>query len=267
MHRRDLLSTALGAGAVALLGDRLRAEEPQQPIDAAQDKRPLLAMLAYPGMFPLDLVAPEAVFSGMRTHRIAIVWKDLGILRADSGLGIAPTMTFADAPADVDILFVPGGALGTLRVMEDPAVLDFLASRAPKARYVTSVCTGSLVLAAAGLLRGYRATSHWALRDRLAALGAIPVNERVVEDRNRVTGAGVTAGADMALTLASRLVGEPYAKAIALNIEYDPKPPFDAGTPERAGAEVAAMLNAAYQPLYTLADGVVARVRRQLGIA
>lgn len=266
MNRRDMLSTAFGAGALTMFGDRLLAEEARRPNDGLPDERPVLAMIAYPGMFPLDLVAPEAVFSGMRTHRVALVWKDLGLVRSDSGLGIAPTMTFAEAPAEIDILFVPGGAFGTLRCMEDPAVLDFLASRAPKARYVTSVCTGSLVLAAAGLLRGYRATSHWALRDRLAALGAIPVHERVVEDRNRVTGAGVTAGADMALTLAARIIGESHAKAIQLNIEYDPRPPFNAGTPESAGPEVTAMMTDAYKPLLDTADAVVTRVRGRLGL-
>jgi cyclohexyl-isocyanide hydratase len=203
----------------------------------------------------------------MGTHKIELVAKSLDVVRSDSGLGILPTMTIAAAPATVDILFVPGGALGTLRCMEDDEVLTFLRTRAPTARYVTSVCTGSLVLAAAGLLKGYRATSHWVVRDRLADLGAIPVHERVVEDRNRVTGAGVTAGADMALTLAAKLVGPQTAKAIQLNIEYDPHPPFNAGSPEGAGTEVTAALTRAYKPFLDQVNVVVPRVRGRLELS
>jgi len=229
--------------------------------------RPLIVMLAYPGMFPLDLVGPEAVFSGLGTHEIRQVWKSPDTVTSGSGLGISPTLTFAETPETVDMIFVPGGALGTLRVMEDPVVLSFLASRGAKARYVTSVCTGSLVLAAAGLLQGRRATSHWVARDRLADLGVTPVHARVVEDGNRITGAGVTAGLDFALTLASRLVGETRARALQLNIEYDPQPPFHAGSPEGAGPEVTAMMREAYKPFIAEMDQVLPRARQRLLVA
>jgi cyclohexyl-isocyanide hydratase len=273
MNRRDAVTAALGVGGLALLSttagaqqaSHLLADEPTVPVDLSDAEKPVLAMLAYPGMFPLDLVGPEAVFSSMGTHKIELVWKDLSIVRSSSGLGIVPSMTFANTPAEIDILFVPGGAAGTIRMMEDPAIIEFLQSRAPKARYITSVCTGSMILAAAGLLNGYRATSHWVLRDRLAQLGAIPVRERVVEDRNRVTGAGVSAGIDMALTLAERLIGV-HAKAIALNIEYDPNPPFRAGTPEQAGDEVTAMMTDAYKPFVVAADQAIPRIRARLGL-
>ena len=267
IDRRTILSAAAGIGALTAVSRNAFAVESPPPAPHAAGNKPVLAMLAYPGMFPLDLVGPESIFSAMGTHRVELVWKTLDIVREGSGLGIAPTMTFAAAPREVDILFVPGGALGTLRCMEDSDVLGFLASRAPAARYVTSVCTGSLVLAAAGVLKGYRATSHWAVRDRLADLGSIPVHERVVEDRNRVTGAGVSAGIDMALTLAAKLVGAQRAKAAQLNIEYDPRPPFNAGSPEGAGPEVTAAMTDAYKPFLDQLNVVAPRVRGRLGLA
>jgi len=228
---------------------------------AAAGNKPILAMIAYPGMFPLDLVGPEAVFAGLGTHRVGLVWKSHTPVRSTSGLAIVPTMTFEEAEeaGPIDIIFVPGGTVGTLACMEDPQVLGFLRRHAPTASYVTSICTGSLVLGAAGLLDGYRATSHWVVRDRLTAFGATPVEARVVEDRNRVTGAGVTAGIDMALTLAARLVGENHAKALQLNIEYDPHPPFNAGTPQGAGREVVDHLSKVYAPFIDQVNVVVPR--------
>ena len=256
MNRREAMFTLGTAGALA--ASRASAVEPAA---APKPERPLLAMIAYPGMFPVDLIGPEAVFSPMGTHRVALVWKTLDPVRSASGVGIVPNLTFAqaDAAGPVDILFVPGGSLGTLACMEDPEVLGFLARHAPTARHVTSVCTGSLVLGAAGLLKGYRATSHWIVRDRLADFGATPVEARVVEDRNRITGAGVTAGIDMALTLAGRLVGADMAKAIQLNIEYDPHPPFDAGTPRRAGGAITDRVTRAYAPFLARVGEVAAR--------
>lgn len=260
MNRREAIM-AMGAAGLAIPG---ATEAAPQSADPAA--RPLLAMIAYPGMFPLDLVGPEAVFSGMGTHRVALVWKSKEPVRSVSGFGIVPTMTFEEAAAagKVDILFVPGGTIGTLDCMEDPVVQGFLKRHAPTASLVTSVCTGSLVLAAAGLLTGYRATSHWVVRDRLADFGAIPVEARVVEDRNRITGAGVTAGVDMALTLAARLVGEERAKALQLNIEYDPDPPFQAGTPEGAGEAVVGRLRQVYRPFLDRVDQVVPRAASRM---
>jgi len=261
VDRRGLITGAVGVGAAAVL-----AANADEAASAIFDRRPTLAMIAYPGMFPLDLVGPLSVFSLMGTHKVKIVWKTKENVRADAGLVLAPSMTFEEAPAEVDILFVPGGGLGTVEVMKDQVVLDFLTSRAEKASYVTSVCTGSLILAAAGLLRGYRATSHWAVRERLAEMGATPVEERVVTDRNRVTGAGVSAGIDMALSLAQVLTNETIARAIQLNIEYDPHPPFDGGTPQKTDPAITQRLSNSYTPVYRALDRAIPEIRGKLGI-
>src|SRR5436190_3488300 len=149
-----------------------------------------------------------------------------------------PSMTFEECPREVAILFVPGGTMGTVKAMSDPAAMSFVKSRGATAVYVTSVFTASLVMGAAVLLRGYRAATHWSSRDVLKTLGATPVAERVVIDRNRVTGGGVTAGIDFGLVLASRLASEAVAQGIQLGLEYDPAPPFKSGSPETAPAQV-----------------------------
>ncbi|MCY1040212.1 DJ-1/PfpI family protein [Corallococcus sp. bb12-1] len=214
-----------------------------------------LGMLLYPNLTLLDLVGPQAVL-GMhaRTH---LVWKTLDVVMSDSGVGIQPTATLDTCPKDLDILFVPGG-MGTAQAMEDPTLLQFLWDRAPRARYVTSVCSGSLLLAAAGLLRGYRSTSHWAALEFLRGYGAEPVKARVVVDRNRFSGGGVTAGIDFGLTLLAHLRGEDTAKLTQLMLEYDPAPPFNAGTPDAAGPEmterVLQMLDETQQHLQRLSD-------------
>jgi cyclohexyl-isocyanide hydratase len=156
------------------------------------------------------------------------------------GLPVAPTTDFADCPVAPDILFVPGGLKGSIAAMTDPATIAFLADRGAKARFVTSVCTGGLVLGAAGLLRGYRATTHWYVRDLLPLLGAVPAEGRVVVDRNRLTAGGVTAGIDFGLTLAAQLHGEEVAKRLQLVLEYEPAPPFQAGGPTGAGPALTA---------------------------
>jgi transcriptional regulator GlxA family with amidase domain len=138
----------------------------------------------------------------------------------------------ADCPADLDVLFVPGGSLGTVAAMNNSAFIDFIADRGSRARHVTSVCTGSMILGQAGLLKGKRATSHWATRHLLPEFGATPVDARVVTDGDVTTGAGVSAGLDFALTLLEQLRGRMYAEAIQLQAEYAPEPPFNAGTPE-----------------------------------
>ena len=207
-----------------------------------------IAMLAYPGMFPLDLVGPHSVLSGLMNTTVDLVWKDKRPLSA-SGITIVPSATLDEVPADLDVLFVPGGGDGTVALMNDDTILRFLADRGARATYVCSVCTGSLVLGAAGLLKGYRATTHWVTHDVLPMLGATSVKERVVVDRNRITAAGVSAGIDFALVLAGIMSGEPYAKSLQLNIEYDPQPPFHAGSPAGAGTEITALMTAMYQPL------------------
>ncbi|WP_235302843.1 DJ-1/PfpI family protein [Sphingopyxis sp. MWB1] len=214
---------------------------------AAGGDRPVIAMLVHPKMVLQDLVGPLTVFNMMRAD-IHLVWKTLDPVATDVGIAVTPTTRLADCPADLDILFVPGGLDGSVAVMADAEVLAFLADRGARARYVTSDCTGSLVLGATGLLRGYRATSHWTVRDELALLGAIPSADRVVVDRNRLTGGGVTAGIDFGLTLAALIRGEEAAQRIQLVIEYAPAPPFHAGTPETAPPAIVQAVSAARRP-------------------
>jgi cyclohexyl-isocyanide hydratase len=199
-------------------------------------------MLVYPGMFLQDLVGPLTMFEALMKRDIHLLWKDKQPVGPEKphhpGLPVTPTTTFADCPATLDVLFVPGGVPGTLTMMEDREVLDFLADRGAKAKWVTSVCTGSLILGAAGLLRGYRAASHWSTLDVLRELGARPTAKRVVTDRNRMTGGGVTAGLDFGLDLIARLRNPTYAQAVQLYLEYDPQPPFRAGNLATAPAAV-----------------------------
>jgi cyclohexyl-isocyanide hydratase len=201
-----------------------------------QTQPPLeIGMLLFPGLTLLDLIGPQTVFSWFaNTH---LVWKTKNLVVSDAGIGIQPTATFETCPHELDILFVPGG-LGQQRIMNDNEVLGFLADRGPRSKYVTSVCSGSLLLGAAGLLKGYRATSHWAAREALRTFGAEPVDARVVVDRNRITGGGVTAGIDFGLVILAKLRGDDAAKLTQLAMEYDPEPPFDAGSPKTAGPAI-----------------------------
>ena len=196
-------------------------------------------MLLYPHLTALDLVGPQCAFGPhARTH---LFWKTLDPVPTDTGFSILPTATLSEGPRELDVLFVPGG-MGTGAWMEDADVLAFLAKRGRSTRFVTSVCTGSLLLGAAGLLDGYKAATHWAFYDALEALGVKGVRERVVVDRNRVTGGGVTAGVDFGLTLLAALRGEPTARVTQLMMEYNPRPPFDAGSPAGAGPETTAIV-------------------------
>lgn len=198
-----------------------------------------IGMVLYPGMFLQDLVGPLTVFEALMNKEIHLLWKTIEPVGNEAGgpaplIPVMPTTTFANCPEHLDVLFVPGGVPGTFTMMEDPEVLKFLADKGKTARYITSVCTGSLVLGAAGLLQGYKATSYWDTRDVLKELGAIPTKGRVVVDRNRVTGGGVTAGIDFGLKIVAMLRTRAYAEAVQLYLEYDPAPPFNAGSPERA---------------------------------
>ena len=171
-----------------------------------------------------------------------LVWKTRDPVTSTTGIALAPTCSFVDCPR-LDVLCVPGG-VGVNALLRDEAVLAFLHEQAGSARFVTSVCTGSLVLGAAGLLVGKRATSHWSARDLLAAFGAIPTQGRVVRDGQLITAGGVTAGIDFALTVVAELVGVEAAQACQLQLEYAPAPPFDAGSPESAPAPVVAIIKA-----------------------
>ena len=199
-----------------------------------------IAMQMYPGMTIMDLIGPHAMFGGMMGARIHLVAKTLDPVTSDAGVTIVPTATFETCPRDLTVLFTPGGPDGTLAAVADPAILAFMADRGARAKYVTSVCSGSLILGAAGLLKGYKATSHWSVRHVLAAYGAIPTEARVVRDRNRVTGAGVTAGLDFGLTMVAELRDRTYAECCQLMSEYDPHPPFNAGSLETAPPEARA---------------------------
>lgn len=242
MNRREALQVA---GSV-LAGSALSAEleGAQKPVVT----RKTIAMLLYPQFTALDLVGPHHVLSALEGYKVELLWKTTDPVVSDLGLTIKPTMSLKDCPEDLAVLFVPGGTTGTLKMMEDEEVLSFLKARGEKSEFVTSVCTGALVLGAAGLLRGYKATTHWGAIDLLKPLGATPVKERVVQDRNRFTGGGVTAGIDFGLTLAAKLKGEEYAKWVQLVMEYAPAPPFKSGTPDDAGAALTKMTEAMFVP-------------------
>ena len=205
-----------------------------------------IGMLLFPKLTQLDLTGPYEVLARLPGAEISLVWKSLEPVYAGTGLGLLPTCTLADAP-EFDVLFVPGGR-GVVPLFRDQEVLGFLRERARTARYVTAVCTGSLLLGAAGLLEGYEATTHWAFHELLVHGRARPVRKRVVVDRNRITGGGVTAGVDFALRLVAEIGGEQLARAIQLALEYDPDPPFRSGSPELAGPELVALVRKQLEP-------------------
>jgi len=203
-----------------------------------------IAILIFDGLTALDAIGPYEVLSRLPGAELRFVAKQPGPKRTDTGaLGVQADLAIADLPGP-DVVLVPGGQ-GNRPLMRDSEVLDWLRVAHERSTWTTSVCTGALVLGAAGILDGKRATTHWAFLDRLSELGAEPVTERVVEDGKVVTAAGVSAGIDMALTLAARIAGDEVAQAIQLGIEYDPRPPFDAGSPSKASPEVIELVRAA----------------------
>ncbi|NEU77426.1 DJ-1/PfpI family protein [Hassallia byssoidea VB512170] len=195
-----------------------------------------IGLVFYPGMTSLDIVGPQQVFSALPGIQIHRIWKTLDPIKTDDGMMVLPDTTFENCPR-LDVVCI-GGGIGQAAVVDDPEVLEFLRKQGSTAKFITSVCGGSEFLAKAGLLQGYRAATHWAARQQLAALGVEVATERVVIDHNRITGGGVTAGIDFGLTIASILCGEETAKVIQLLLEYNPAPPFDVGSPEKAGAEL-----------------------------
>ena len=231
MDRREFGAALVAASFLNLAGAPARAQ-------SAPSSRPRVGMVLYPDMILLDLVGPLTVFNIMQAE-VHLIAKTLQPVVPDVRVPIAPTADFQTSPGAFDVLFVPGGLTGTIAAMKDSQTVDFVNAQGQSASLVTSVCTGSLLLGAAGLLKGYQATSHWYVRDLLTLMGGIVRKDRVVEDRNRITGGGVTAGIDFGLTIAAKLVGEEAAKRIQLLIEYDPKPPFNAGSPESAGSAIA----------------------------
>ena len=222
-----------------------------------------IGLLLFPRLTQLDLTGPFEVFARMRGASVHLVWKAAAPVTCDRGLIMTPTVSFAGCP-QLDVLCVPGGP-GQIDLMEDDETLDFLRRQAAGARWVSSVCTGSLLLGAAGLLEGYRATCHWASRDQLALLGATPTAERVVIDRNRVTGGGVSAGIDLALRLVAELAGREQAEAIQLSIEYDPVPPFQAGSPDHTDPAVLEQVRRAMAPMLERRLSATRRAAARLG--
>ncbi|OJA47678.1 dimethylglycine dehydrogenase [Burkholderia ubonensis] len=195
-----------------------------------------IGFLVFPGVQQLDLTGPHDVLASLPDTAAHLVWKTREPVASSSGLALTPGHTFADCPP-LDVICIPGGT-GITDLLSDRETIDFVRERSAAARYVTSVCTGALLLGAAGLLCGRRATTHWAFHALLEPLGAVPVRERVVRDGNLFTGGGVTAGIDFALTIAAELAGNEEAQAIQLELEYAPAPPFDSGSPDTAPASV-----------------------------
>lgn len=195
-------------------------------------------MLLFDQLTQLDLTGPHEVLARLPGATVQLVARTRDPVRSETGLAILPTATFADVPR-ADVLFVPGG-WGQVAASDDAETVAWLRGVGATATWVTSACTGALLLGIAGLLDGYRATTHWAFHDLLALVGATPVAERVVLDRNRITGGGVTAGIDAALIIAERTHGRAVAEAIQLQLEYDPQPPFHAGHPRTADPAVVA---------------------------
>jgi cyclohexyl-isocyanide hydratase len=221
-----------------------------------------IGIVLFPRVTQLDFTGPLQVFSSVPGAKVHLIWKRIEPVPSDSVLVITPTITCEECP-QLDVVCVPGG-FGTDDMVNDEEMLAFLRKQAESAKYVTSVCTGSMVLGAAGLLKGYRATSHWTMVDFLAEFGAIPTRTRVCTDRNRVTGGGVTAGIDFALTLVSQLVDRQTAEAIQLRLEYNPAPPFNAGSPDTAPSEILAFMKEKYAPAQARRREVIARAAARL---
>lgn len=210
-----------------------------------------IAMLLYPGFTALDLVGPYFFLASMfgATVHLVTTERDLAPVHSDLGLAIAPTMTIADCPAELDLLFVPGGADGTVNVMGNRATIAFVRDRGTRAKHLSSVCTGAMILGKAGLLKGRRATSHWVARPVLADFGATPVDARVVTDGKVTTAAGVSAGIDFGIAMVGALRGEAYAQTLMLQAEYRPEPPFPGGTLATTPPRVRDMAQEMFTPL------------------
>lgn len=266
--RRDL-SMGAAAIAAALVG-QAHARTATAPAHDRAGMPPgwtgqeRIILLAYPGMTALDLIGPHYMFTSLMGATTWLVARTADSVRSDTGLVLTPDHSFTSCPSEVDIICVPGGTSGTLQAMEDPETIGFLKDRGSRARLVTSVCTGSLILGAAGLLNGYRATSHWVTRPLLTIFGATPVDARVVRDRNRITAAGVTAGLDFGLSLVGELRDPAYARGVQLLAEYAPEPPFGAGTTATAPAETRAMLEQMFTGLMQRAESVSRRAASRL---
>lgn len=222
-----------------------------------------IGIVLFPKVTQLDFTGPLQVFSSVPDAQVHLIWKRIEPVTSDSVMMITPTTSFADCP-QLDVICIPGG-FGTDDAINDEEILAFVRKQAEGAKYITSVCTGSLVLGAAGLLKGYRAATHWTAMDFLSAFGAIPTRERVCIDRNRITGGGVTAGIDFALTLVSHLRDRRTAEAIQLRLEYNPAPPFNSGSPDTAPAEILTMMKERIAPAQARRIEKINRAAARLG--
>lgn len=239
-------------GAQAAGGDPARRAPPSHDMSAMPARwhgKERIAFLIYPGFTALDMVGPQYMFANLMGAKIDVVAKSLEPVRSDTGLIFTPSARFEDAGAGYDILCVPGGSQGTLAAIRDDATVDYVRDIGQKARFITSVCTGSILLGAAELLDGYCATSHWVTKPLLPVFGAIPADGRFVKDRNRITAEGVTAGLDFALSLIADLRDERYAQGVQLLAQYAPAPPFNSGEPGTAPKDVTKMIDGMFTAL------------------
>lgn len=222
-----------------------------------------VACFLYPQFTSIDMIGPITVWQFVPDVQFEFIAARKGPLTTDTGLAFVATHDYQDASSDPDVVFVPGGARPTFDALQDPALLEAVAHAGARAKWITSVCTGSLVLGAAGLLQGYRSACHWYARPWLEKFGAIPDPARVVIDRNRASGGGVTAGIDFGLRMAAEWGGEPAGRLIELILEYAPEPPFRTGRPELADAATLAAAQQTVLPLMpeTLADRAAQRLR------
>lgn len=275
MNRREFGKLSIAAAIASLIGfekmkgqttdketEKLHQEYMAKYADLMGGDKLTIGMIAYPGMFLQDFVGPLTVFEALMNRDIHIIWKEKKEVSTGSLIKITPNTTFAETPKNLDVLFLPGGVPGTLDLMKDKETLDFLVEKAKTAKYITSVCTGSLILGAAGLLKGYKAASHWVTLDVLKEFGAIPSDARIVEDRNRITGGGVTAGIDFGLAIAAKLRNQTYAEAIQLYIEYNPQPPFNAGSPKTATKEVNTFIGGMLNPIAEQARKIAKEINK-----
>ncbi len=228
----------------------------------SETRRHQIGLILFPRLTQLDLTGPFEVLARLPNAQVHLIWKNLDPVVSDVGLHILPTITFADCP-DLDVICIPGGP-GMNELLEDEEVLSFVRHQGASARYVTSVCTGALVLGAAGLLQGYKAATHWASMQFLEAFGATPVNTRVCIDRNRITGGGVTAGIDFGLLLAEALSDRMTAEKIQLYMEYNPEPPFHSGSPDTAPANVVSEFRSYVEGMLQRRGEAVARAAQKL---
>ncbi len=210
-----------------------------------------IGFVIFPDLTQLDFTGPLQVLSRLPQSATHIVAKSAAPVPSDCGLGLVPTHTFADCPP-LDLICIPGGSEGVAGIINDRETIGFVRQQAGVAKYVTSVCTGAFVLGVAGLLKGRRATTHWAYTDLLPLVGATHEKARVVKDGNVITGGGVTAGIDFGLSVVAEIAGETAARKIQLGIEYDPAPPFDSGHPDKAPTLKSELLSARYDKFVSM---------------